>query len=163
MKPAGYLLFFSVGTSCWGQAAEPPPGLVSKQTKAHIREGLPKFQAKAPEGTEDSSNEEATPADDPDLLVLPTMTVKEKRLPSDAADHLANRDDVKRKMENIYLDEVAAVGRLNYFLNSFTIPILSPSKEERGRAIYIQRELDRLNRVTLLPETAPAEAAPVKK
>jgi hypothetical protein len=151
MKPAGYLLFFSVGTSCWGQAAEPPPGLVSKQTKAHIREGLPKFQAKAPEGTEDSSNEEATPADDPDLLVLPTMTVKEKRLPSDAADHLANRD------------EVAAVGRLNYFLNSFTIPILSPSKEERGRAIYIQRELDRLNRVTLLPETAPAEAAPVKK
>jgi hypothetical protein len=47
-------------------------------------------------------------------------------------------------MENLYLDEVAAVGRLNAFLNSFTIPLLSPSKAERGKAIMISRELDRL-------------------
>lgn len=163
MKPAGYLLFFSVGTSCWGQVAEPSTGLVSRQTKSHIREGLPRFQARSSEGGKDSTDEGETSTDDPNLLVLPTMRVKEKGLPADAADHLAKRRDVKRKMENIYLDEVAAVGRLNYFLNCFTIPILSPSKEERGRAIYIQRELDRLNRVMLLPDTAPAEAEPVKK
>jgi hypothetical protein len=51
-------------------------------------------------------------------------------------------------MENLYLDEIAKDGELNYFLYSFTIPILSPSKAERGHVLYQRAEIDRLKRVT---------------
>ena len=145
MKPAGLLLPL-VGLASALTAAEPSSAIISREISAKIREGLPTYQPPAPK----PGGEAADPGPqttDPDVLVLPKLTVKEKRLPSDAADHLMSRDDLKRKMENIYLDTIAEDGPLNYFLNRFTIPILSPSKEERGRAIYRQRELDRLRRV----------------
>jgi hypothetical protein len=50
-------------------------------------------------------------------------------------------------MENIYLDEIAKDGPLNYVLNCFTIPLLSPSKAARGNAIYRAREAERLQHV----------------
>lgn len=145
MKPAGLLLPL-VGLASALTAAEPSSAIISREISAKIREGLPTYQPPAPT----PAGEAADPGPqttDPDVLVLPKLTVKEKRLPPDAADHLMSRDDLKRKMENIYLDTIAEDGPLNYFLNRFTIPILSPSKEERGRAIYRQRELDRLRRV----------------
>jgi hypothetical protein len=133
-------------------------GLTSKETKSHIREGLPTF---VPKPTTDPDGEPAAPSApapvDPNLLVLPKLVVKEKRLPNDAADHLADPRAIKRKLENVYLDEVAAGGRLNYLLNCFTIPILSPSKAERGKALLIQREFDRLRDVSELPMELPAK------
>jgi len=145
MKPAGFLLLVPAGFACLGWADEPSASLVSRTMKAHIREGLPVFVTKSPDTDEHVIESPAGPVGpDPTLLVLPTLTVKEKRLPPDAARHLGNPRDFKRKMENLYLDEVAAGGRLNYFLNSFTIPLLSPSKAERGKAIMVNRELDRL-------------------
>jgi len=151
MKPAGYLLLVPAGFACLAMADETPAGLVSVTTKNHIREGLPVFQPKPPDGDAEAREPDATAAD-PTLLVLPKLTVKEKRLPADAARHLGNPRDFDRKMENLYLDEVAAVGRLNYFLNCFTIPILSPSKAARGKAIQTSRELDRLSALMSLDE-----------
>ena len=145
MKPAGLLLSL-VGLASALTAAEPTSAIISREISAKIREGLPTYQPPAPKPA-DEATDPGLQTTDPDVLVLPKLTVKEKRLPPDAADHLMSRDDLKRKMENIYLDTIAEDGPLNYFLNRFTIPILSPSKEERGRAIYRQRELDRLRRV----------------
>ena len=145
MKPAGLLLPL-VGLASALTAAEPSSAIISREISAKIREGLPTYQPPAPKPADEAADP-GPQTTDPDVLVLPKLTVKEKRLPSDAADHLMSRDDLKRKMENIYLDTIAEDGPLNYFLNRFTIPILSPSKEERGRAIYRQRELDRLRRV----------------
>lgn len=146
MKPAGLLLPL-VGIASALTAAEPSSAIISREISAKIREGLPAYQPSAPK----SDGEAAAPAPqstDPHVLILPKLTVEEKRLPSDAADHLMSRADFKRKMENLYLDTIEEVGPLNYWLNRFTIPILSPSKAERGRAIYKQRELDRLRHVT---------------
>jgi hypothetical protein len=62
-------------------------------------------------------------------------------------------------MENIYLDKLAEDGPLNVLLNSFTIPILSPSKAARGRALYVGQELDRLNHVNETSKSIDLEAA----
>jgi hypothetical protein len=159
MKPAGLFMVLALGGSAALPGAEAGTGIISGEISAKIREGLPAYRPPPPDtGTDAEAS--ARPVD-PDVLVLPKMTVKERRLPRDAADHLMGRDDFKRKLENIYLDELAKVGPLNYFLNQFTIPILSPSKAERGRAIYRARELDRLRHVsdaarTLAPEAAAA-------
>jgi hypothetical protein len=48
-------------------------------------------------------------------------------------------------MSNLYLDELDRIGPLHSLLNRFTIPLLSPSRAERGKAIQLNRELDRLS------------------
>lgn len=146
MKPAGLLLpVIGLATALSAAEHAPAPSLVSREISAKIREGLPPYQPSAPLS---EGGTEVPQSDDPNVLILPKLTVKEKRLPPDAADQLMSRDEFKRKMENLYLDEVAKFGPLHYLLNKFTIPILSPSKEERGRAIYQRRELDRLRHVS---------------
>lgn len=150
MKPAGLAFLLAAGFVV--AAAEPAPGLVSSGMKGKISSGLPGYNATL--RAEPGRGTDHADSKDPDLLVLPRVLVREKRLPADAADHLMSRRDFKRKMENLYLDEMAKDGPLNYALNSFTIPILSPSKAARGRALYQQREYERLNRITELSKQA---------
>jgi hypothetical protein len=157
MKPAGFLLLVPVGLACLAGADETTTGLVSKETKAHVLAGLPTFQAKpAPDAAAEADSANADnlpPLPDANLLVLPTMTVKEKRLPPDAADHLMSPKAFNRKMTNLYLDDLDRDGPLEAFLNRLTIPLLSPSRAARGRALALGKELDRLS--SLL---SPAEA-----
>lgn len=160
MKPAGLLLPV-IGLATVLSAAEPAPvpPIVSREISAKIREGLPSYQPPAATAEGGAPGTEGPQTNDPNVLILPKLTVKEKRLPPDAADQLMSRDDFKRKMENLYLDEVAKFGALHYLLNKFTIPILSPSKEERGKAIYRRRELDRLRRVSEAARSLDPNAA----
>jgi len=154
MKPAGFLFLVPAGFVCAAQADEVTTGLVSRETKAHIRAGLPAYEssAAADAATEPDRTSFAT---DSTLLVLPTLTVKERRLPPDAAKHLMKPKDFNRKMTNLYLDEVDRLGPLNSFLNRFTIPLLSPSRAARGKALQTSRELDRLSAL-MLPADAKA-------
>jgi hypothetical protein len=149
MRPAGFLLLIPAGLACVAGAEGAAAGLVSKEMKAHVLAGLPTFQPKpvgdTPPGTESANADSPPPANDPNLLVLPKMTVKERRLPPDAADHLMSRRDFNRKMTNLYLDDLDRVGPLDRLLNGFTIPLLSPSRVERGRALARGKELDRLS------------------
>lgn len=147
MKPAGLLLFIPAGLVAVLAAEVSPAGFASQETKARIRAGLPAYQPPPPQaqGSPGVAAESANTT--ADTLVLPKMLVEEKRLPSDAADHLMSKRDFKRKMENLYLDTLAEDGPLNYLLNCFTIPILSPSKAARGRAIYVRKEMNRLEHV----------------
>ncbi|HWA28869.1 MAG TPA: hypothetical protein VG734_24675 [Lacunisphaera sp.] len=158
MKPAGLLLIIPAGFVAMLSAEEPATGLTSRETKARIREGLPVFQPALAKGA-GSKGTDSDIARDPDTLVLPKMRILEKRLPPDAADHLMSREEFKRKMENIYYDEIAKDGPLNYFLNCFTIPILSPSKAARGRGIYVGRELDRLSHLIEVSKALDPDAA----
>ncbi len=146
MKPAGLLILIPAGLVAVVAAGENTSGLITRETKARLREGLPAYQPPPPK-TDGAPGPEPTPATDPDVLVLPKMTVKERRLPSDAADHLMSKRDFNTKMDNLYLDTLAEDGPLNVLLNSFTIPILSPSRVERGRAIYRAKEIQRLEHV----------------
>lgn len=147
MKPAGILLLLPAGLVVSAWAAEKSASVVSREISARIREGLPVFSPAVPRTDNEPASQPAQTTD-PDVFVLPTLTVQEKRLPSDAADHLMSKRDFKRKMENLYLDTLAEDGPLNVLLNQFTIPIFSPSKAERGRALYTRKELDRLRHVT---------------
>ncbi len=161
MKPAGLLLLLPVGlmASAWTAESTASTGRLSQETSARIREGLPAFRPTTQKAGEEDTNAATETSTDPNILVLPKVTVNEKRLPSDAADHLVSRQDFKRKMENLYLDQLAEDGPLNVLLNQFTIPILSPSKAERGRAIYLRRELDRLGHVNRTTRGIAPDAA----
>ncbi len=148
MKPAGYLLLIPAGLAVALDAADAPAGLVSPELKAHIREGLPTYQAPAANKsgpTSDSPIFSDTHVPDPDVLVLPKLTVQEKRdLPNDAPRYLNNPRDYDRKMRNRYLDDLAKDGSLETWLNSYTIPLFSPSRVAKGRALALGDELDRL-------------------
>jgi hypothetical protein len=131
--------------------------LVSRELKAHIREGLPAYQSPAAAGPAAPGDSpifaESHPAD-PDVLVLPKLTVKEKReLPADATRYLLGARDYGRKMRNLYHDELERDGPLESFLNRFTIPLFSPSPAAKGHAIALGQELDRLADL-LSPEEA---------
>jgi hypothetical protein len=158
MKPAGPLLLLSIGLVSTAPAAESSSASISRELAAKIRDGLPAYSPPAPK-TEGESVDPPPQTTDPDVLILPKLTVKEKRLPPDAADHLMSKRDFKRKMENLYLDTLAEDGPLNVLLNRFTIPILSPSKAERGRAIYTRKELERLNHVNRATQEITPDAA----
>jgi hypothetical protein len=177
MKPAGLFLLVPAGLVVLAPVEGSESGLVSREIKAHIREGLAPYQPSPPK-----ANGEVlapSPATDPNVLVLPTMIVKEVRLPPDAADHLMSARDFNRKMENLYLDEVAKDGPLNVMLNSVALPILNQvsialpprfsrikdsraiyrSVEiERGRALYRAKEIERLAHVTEVGKSADPSA-----
>ena len=121
-------------------------GRVTPKPKTHMREGLPTFGPPPPK-PDGTPGTDSTAAPAADVLVLPKMTVKEKRLPPDAADYLMSKRDFNRKMENLYLDTIAEDGPLIVLLNSITIPFLSPSKAARGKAIYRAKEIQRLEHV----------------
>lgn len=159
MKPAGFLLLIPAGLATVVLTAEPSAGLVSREIKARIMEGLPTYQPPPPKTGADSETTDLPQTSDPNVLILPKLMVKESRLPRDAADHLMSKRDFKRKMENIYFDKLAEDGPLNVLLNSFTIPILSPSKADRGRALYVGAELDRLSHVNDISRSIDPEAA----
>ena len=148
MKPAGYLLLIPAGLAVALDAAEIPSSLVSAELKAHIREGLPSYQApstKRSGASGDSPIFSDTHVTDPDVLVLPKLTVQEKRdLPADAPRYLMGPRAYDRKMRNLYLDDLAKDGPLETFLNSYTIPLFSPSRVAKGRALALGAELDRL-------------------
>ncbi len=156
MKPAGLLLFIPAGWVAIATASETSSGLVTRETKTHIREGLATYQPPPPK--KEGETTAPSPATDPNVLVLPKMIVKEQRLPSDAADHLMSKREFNRKMENLYLDTVAEGGLLIVLLNSFTIPILSPSKAARGRMIYRAKEMERLEHVVDVSKALDPEA-----
>ncbi len=157
MKPTGFFLLIPAGLVAVLAAEETSSGLASRETKNHIRESLPTYHPPAPKA-DGTPGTEATDKPAADTLVLPKMTVKEKRLPKDADDQLMSKRDFNRKMENLYLDTIAAVGPLNYLLNCFTIPILSPSKAARGRAIYRAKEMDRLQHIIDVSKAIDPEA-----
>ncbi|HEY8995269.1 MAG TPA: hypothetical protein VIM71_11445 [Lacunisphaera sp.] len=159
MKPAGFLLLLPAGLATVALTAEPSAGLVSREIKARIREGLPTYQPPSPKAGTDNESTATAQTSDPNVLILPKFMVKEKRFPRDADDHLMSKRDFNRKMENLYLDKIAEDGPLNVLLNSFTIPLLSPSKVQRGRALYRAAELDRLNQVNEISKSIDPEAA----
>lgn len=157
MKPAGLLLPL-VGLATALSAAGPSAAIISREISAKIREGLPAYQPSAPR-PEDEAAETNLQTTDPDVLILPKITVKEKRLPADAADHLMSRREFNRRMENLYFDALVEEGPLSVLLNNFTIPLISPFKATRGRVIYRQRELERLRHVSDSLRTLDPDAA----
>ena len=142
MKSAALLLLLPTGFVAVAWAGETSPGLITSETKSRIREGLPTYQASASKS--DGKIADSAPAATSDVLALPKLTITEKRLPREADDYLMSRKDFNRKMQDVDQDNLARDGALEALLNGFAIPLFSPSRVERGKALYLGKELDRL-------------------
>lgn len=100
----------------------------------------------------------AAAAADPDLVVLPDMTVLEKAQRQMAEESLYRKGAYDKKLVE---RELSALDR--HFLNRYTIPFVGISKEARAREAYLARKnadtqarMARLNQLVALDN--PAEA-----
>ncbi len=113
-----------------GLRAEPR---VSVATQAHVTAALPAFDPKAHEQAE--AEKAAEVATDPDIVVMPEMTVQEKALKRMNEDSLYRKGQYDKELVKRELSEFD-----RYFLNRFTIPLFGISKETRARELYLQRK-----------------------
>jgi hypothetical protein len=155
MQPAGRLLFaLALAGSLAAQepAETPPPAKTSARLKQEIQVGLPKYTPPPPKVLDlPGSN---LPEDDPALLALPTVTVREKRPQRIEPNDLLKKRELNKKFAREYRDSLSGLDSL---LNRFTLPILSPSAAERGRALHVQRQFEDVRRISEIGKAADAE------
>lgn len=160
MKSAGLHLFaFALAGSSLAaeDATTPGPAKTSSRLAQEIRVVLPKYAPPVPQPL----NQPKELAGDPDALALPKVTVREKRLPRIDPDELLVERELNKKFTRVYRESLN--GGLDRFLNSFTIPILSASPAERGRAIAVSRKFSDIGRIAELhKELDPKNAAELK-
>ncbi len=91
----------------------------------------------------------AAAAADPDLVILPDMTVMEKQQQRMAEESLYRKGAYDKELVKRELSEFD-----RYFLNRFTLPLIGISKEARAREAYLARKnaelqdrMARLNRM----------------
>ncbi len=142
MKSAGlHLLFFVVAGTLAAQSTEPaPPAKTSPRLTQAIRSALPKFVPRPPTDAKPGTTESTPP--DPNLLVLPTVTVQENRQPRIESDDFLTPQGLNKKFARDYKNSLEG---LDAALNGFSIPFVSPSLAARGRTAYKARKLGELN------------------
>lgn len=105
MRSAGLpLLAFALAGSAWA-AEEPAPAKPAKTSSRLAREiqaTLPKY---APPAPKPSGLPDAV-ADDPEVLALPKLTVKEKRPPRIDPDELLTKRELNKKLTRVYRDSL---------------------------------------------------------
>lgn len=129
MHQAPTLLLCSLGLLAAAAAAEPPaPSSLSDRLAAEIRASLPRYEPKA-----DQPGPAAEAPPDPDVILMPRMEIREKRLERTEPDDWLRRDALQRKIRTDYL---ASMDGLTGFLNSWSIPLVTPSVAARANARY---------------------------
>ena len=133
------------------------PALAAPTPQEAIREKLPAYspaeheRAAAEEEAQAKAREAAlaAAAADPDLVVLPEMTVWEKQQQRMAEDSLYRKGAYDKELVKRELSEFD-----RFVLNRFTIPFLGVSKEARAREAYLARKnaelQDRMGRLNRL-------------
>lgn len=168
MKPAGISLLFLVVGGAFGaenvtarsESPPPPPVRLSLRLTEVIRAQLPKYVA--PVATAAPTD---APAADPDVLVLPKMVVKERRLPTNDPDAWLGEKAVQQKAMAAYK---ASLTDLEWALNSWYIPLFGTPPAARARAAYESAkkgaEIDRLTHIIDVSASAdPKEAVRLLK
>ena len=117
------------------EAAEPnPPRVASAAVTAHVLAALPKYQppvASAPPPPAPASTDEAAPPD-PEVVALPKFFVEDSRLRHLDPDKLLGQQALTAKMRRDYRK---SLGDLEWTLNCFNIPLLTPSVAARAREL----------------------------
>jgi hypothetical protein len=158
MKPAGlHLLFILVAGSLTAQEPPPVPAKVSPRLRQEIQTGLPRYVA--PVLLLDQPKDLAS---DPDLFALPKFTVKEKRPPTHDPDIWLSHRAIQQKAMAAYKQSMTD---LEWAMNSWFIPIISPPASVRARAAYenskemaeLKRVHDLLGRISATDPQAAAE------
>jgi hypothetical protein len=129
MKTAGLhlLAFVAAGTLAAQEPAAPVK--TSGRLTEEIRASLPKY-APPPAALLDQPHDIAP---DTDLFALPKYTVKEKRPPSHDADVWFTPRAIQQKAMAAYKQSMSG---LEWALNSWFIPLVTPPASARARAAY---------------------------
>ncbi len=162
MKPGELTaLCFALSGPWSAQALGDAPALkTSPRLREEIRAVLPQFTpSPAP------AAREAVVPDDPDLLKLPKLVVKEKRLPANDPDVWLTDRAIQQKSLAAYRDSMTD---LEWALNKWFIPLISPPASARARQYYegrkLRDEIDRLNNIVqTIDRTDPKEAARLRR
>ena len=167
MRSAGQLLLLLVAIPAGLAAEESPPAAPAKTSprlSQEIRASLPKF---TPPASFPSPLPPETPEAprDPDIFVLPKITVREKRIPANDPDVWLTGRAVQQKAMAAYRDSLTP---LEWALNSWYIPLFSAPPSVRARQYYESRkladEIDRLNGIIkTIGLTDPKEAARLRR
>ena len=163
MRSAGptllLLIAFPVGLAADSPAA-PAPAKTSPRLSEEIRAGLPKFTPPANAPAPPPLEAPDTPHD-PDVVVLPKITVLEKRIPTDNPDVWLRDKAIQQKAMAAYHDSLTP---LEWALNSWYIPFFGTPPSVRARQYYESRKLtDEIGRLKGIIQavglTDPKEAA----
>ena len=144
-------------------AGETPAALTPKTSprlSREIRAVLPKFTPPVAAPVAPPADAPDTPRD-PDMLILPKLTVVEKRIPTNDPDVWLQGKAVQQKAMAAYQDSLTP---LEWFLNSWYIPLFGSPPSARGRQYYESRKLaDEIGRLGSIIKavglTDPKEAA----
>ncbi|HTL68088.1 MAG TPA: hypothetical protein VL200_10540 [Lacunisphaera sp.] len=150
MKPAGLSLLALLATAGWADEPAAPPALArtSDRLRQEIRTTLPKYVAPPVVAPVATPAAVPPPPPDPDVFVLPTLTIKEKRPSSHDPDVWLSDHALRQKALVAYRTSMTD---LEWALNSWFIPLFSAPPSVRARAYYhdlkLRDEIDRLHRV----------------
>lgn len=166
MRPAGFqLLIVAVaGPLAAQEPAESAPGRkTSARLTQEIRVALPKFTPPPPPILDQPKGD--TTEDDPNVLVLPKFTVKEKRPPSHDPDVWLTNRAIQQKAMAGYKQSMTD---LEWALNSWFIPLVTPPASVRARAHYqntkLGGEIMRLNNlINHIGQQDPAASAELRQ
>lgn len=139
MKPAGFhlLIFVVAGSSAAQAPAETGPDRkTSTRLTQEIRVALPKFTPPPPPVLDQPKSDGTE--DDPYVLALPKFTVKEKRPPTHDPDVWLTDHAIQQKAMAAYKQSMTD---LEWALNSWFIPLVTPPASVRARALYQNTKL----------------------
>jgi len=175
MRHLGFILTTVVATSAFAAEEAPIPKISENNPAAvapspvvskNIISGLPKFSPTAPAPAPAAKTD--TPggpggAQDPDLLVLPTMVVKQKPRPR-LTESVVYKD--KKDFGAIFAKQNYT--QLDQALNKFTLPLFGTSLEARAYDDYMRQKnaqiKDDINALSKAVEaTDPAEAKALRE
>lgn len=130
------VLLLAAGLALQAEPAEPAP-------RQAVREKLPNYspeehdRAVAEQAAREAARAAAKAAAeaDPDLVVLPEMTVMEKAQQKMTEESLYRKGAYDKELVK---RELSAFDRV--FLNRFTVPFIGVSKEARAREAYLARK-----------------------
>lgn len=139
-------------------STSPAPDKAAAARPATILPGLPTYAPPPP--TEPKKLDQ--PAEDPEMLVLPTMTVKQKPRPR------LNAEIVHSRQDHGNLLAKQKFSQLDQALNKFTLPLFGQSLAERALEEHEREKkqaltADVLNISKALEEADPAEAKALKE
>lgn len=147
MKPAGFpLLILAVA----GTLAAQEPARTSARLTQEIKAALPRYEPPPPPVLDQPK----ALSTDPDILVLPKVTVKEYRPPTHDPDAWLTNKAAGQKAMAAYKQSMTD---LEWALNSWFIPLVGSSPSARARAAYESRKkMSDLHRVHSLFKTISA-------
>jgi len=162
MKPAGSFLLLSAGMALICPGSEPAKPKLSEHIRQEITAKLPVYAPKPATSTEGATT---TGEPDPDVLVLSKIVVTEKRPPGRDPDDWLSESKIQQKSMVAYKTSMTD---LEWALNSWYIPLITPPPSARARAAYragkIAAENERLsNVIRAIGVTDPKEAAKLKR